>query len=130
MLCLLQSWRLQLAALPGQTMRKAQNTESITSHLLFQTCIVHICKLIDSQTIIAWCLRCASQVKRSVLPGCLKIFYVFRFINLAPFIFISIFNDFTEERHWQLTDTATIRKRNDAFVTLLWINKHSFRASC
>jgi len=33
MLCLLQSWRFQLTALPRQTMQRTQNAESVASHV-------------------------------------------------------------------------------------------------
>jgi len=38
MLCLLQSWRFQLTALPRQTIERAENAVDYFSHVFFLTC--------------------------------------------------------------------------------------------
>ena len=64
MLCLLQSWRFQLSALPGQTMQRAQNTVDYLSHVFLQACThlhQHKCKDVFKYPFVQRNRRCRSR---------------------------------------------------------------------
>jgi len=63
MLCLLQSWRFQLTALPGQTMQRAQNSYSITSFMRSLKHAQHTFAL----TKMRRCVYCKSPLFREIV---------------------------------------------------------------